>query len=73
MIEKTSMNRAIKIPAKKQSKHTKVPLEKQIGMVKAELEVLRDYVELLEARIENQGKPRYSLDEAKRKLHLNSL
>jgi len=64
------MSSTIKLPAKKQTKHIKVPLEKQIGMVKAELEDLWDYIELLEARIKNQGKPRYSLEEAKRKLQL---
>lgn len=51
-------------------KKAKMPVTKQLDMVKTQLEDLRDYVELLEARVENKGKPRYSLDEAKQKLQL---
>ena len=62
-----SMISATKIPL---TKKTKVPIAKQLGIIRTQLEDLRDYVELLEARIENNGKPRYSLEEAKRKLQV---
>ena len=42
----------------------------QLGKVTEELEDLRDYVELLEARFENQSKRRFSSHEARQKLQL---
>lgn len=49
---------------------TKPKIERQLGKLKAELEDLRDYVELLEARFQNKSKRRYTLEEVKRKLQI---
>jgi LytS/YehU family sensor histidine kinase len=62
-----SMTSGIKTPS---TKKKNVPIERRLVMVRAQLEDLQDYLELLEARMENKGKPRYSLEEAKRKLQL---
>jgi len=51
-------------------KKSKPQIERQLGKVKAEIEDLRDYVELLEARFQNQSKRRYTVEEARRKLQL---
>jgi hypothetical protein len=61
------MTNTVKTPS---TKKVKMPVVRQLGLVRAQLDDLRDYVELLEARLANKGKPRYSLEEVKRKLNL---
>jgi len=51
-------------------KKSTLQIERQLGKLKAELEDLRDYVELLEARFQNQSKRRYTVEEARRKLQI---
>lgn len=43
---------------------------KQIHKMRAELEDLNDYLDLLEARAQNQGKPTYSMEQVKEKIGL---
>lgn len=43
---------------------------RQIEEVKASVEDMRDYLDLLEARIRNKGRRRYSLEHAKKRLNL---
>jgi len=52
------------------TRRSRPEIGRQLGKVKEELEDLRDYVELLEARFENQSKRRYSIHEARQKLQL---
>lgn len=51
-------------------KKSKPPIERQLGKLKAEIEDLRDYVELLVARLQNKSRRRYTVEEAKRKLQI---
>ena len=41
---------------------------KQIDRMREEMEDLRDYLDLLEARARNKGKPTYTAEEVKKKL-----
>ena len=43
---------------------------KQIGLLREQMEDLNDYLDLLEARARNKGKPTFSTEEVRKKLGL---
>ena len=43
---------------------------KQIGSLREQMEDLNDYLDLLEARARNQGKPTFTTDEVRKQLGL---
>jgi len=43
---------------------------KQIGSFREQMEDLNDYLDLLEARARNKGKPTFTTDEVRKKLSL---
>ena len=51
-------------------KKTPRQIQKQINAVREEVENLLDYLELLEARVDNKGKQRFTLAQARQKLGL---
>ncbi len=52
-------------------KRSEVFLQKRLSKLREELEDLTDYMDLLEARARNLGKPRYSTAEARKRLGLD--
>ncbi len=61
-------------PATEEIRLKKTPrqIQKQIKAVREEVADILDYLELLEARVDNQGKQRFTISEARRKLGLSS-
>ena len=43
---------------------------KQIGSLREQMEDLNDYLDLLEARVRNKGKPTFNTDEVRKQLGL---
>ena len=57
-------------PQKPVLKRQQKAVLKQIGSLREQMEDLNDYLDLLEARVRNKGKPRFTADEVRKQLDL---
>jgi cell division protein FtsB len=57
-------------PQKPVLKRQQKAVLKQIGSLREQMEDLNDYLDLLEARARNQGKPTFSTEEVRKQLGL---
>ena len=57
-------------PQKPVLKRQQKAVLKQIGSLREQMEDLNDYLDLLEARARNKGKPTFTTDEARKQLGL---
>lgn len=57
-------------PQKPVLKRQQKAVLKQIGSLREQMEDLNDYLDLLEARARNKGKPTYTTDEVRKQLGL---
>ena len=60
----------ISAPQKPVLKRQQQAVLKQIGSLREQMEDLNDYLDLLEARARNKGKPTFTTDEVRKQLGL---
>ena len=60
----------ISAPQKPVLKRQRKAVLKQIGSLREQMEDLNDYLDLLEARARNKGKPTFTTDEVRKQLGL---